>query len=938
MKNQRHHARHCVGLLLTLTVLVIAVARPLASSTATVSHKQSNSNFTPSASSQENLPSLNRWSSNGPDGGSVTSLAIDRSNPATIYAGAGGGVFKSTNSGESWSPSLSADYNHSTDTLAIDPRITTTLYAGGSFGVSKSTDGGASWHTINNGLANQYGNAYVRALVIDPRTTTTLYVGGQTADNHTGISKSTDGGTSWHTTNNGLPIDEWGNTLSVTALAIDSTNPNIIYALGWLNIPGTFASFSTIYKSADGGANWSQIFNASRVASLFALAIDPLNSNTIYAAGHAYDCCGGVVLKSTNNGGSWSRINLAFGISVLAIDPTNPNVIYAGANISVFGVFKSTNGGQSWGEFNDGLRGHDPYALAIDPAHPRTVYAGSGGGVFKSTNSGTSWSATNNGLRGGVSVGALAVNPGNANVIYADTFKSTDNGGSWAANEFYPLAFDPRNPNTIYATFVTGRVGLSKSTDGGATWSSANTGLEDTYVYTLAIDPSNSAVIYATTDGGAFKSTNAGGSWSQSNTGLDGVYVLAIDPRNSNIVYAGGPSMFKSTNAGGSWSAIGNLIGVGLVQIDPGNSQTVYAVACDSDYCDSSVLYKSTDGGGNWIGIFGNPSSLVIDPTHPNIIYVGTYGDGVYKSIDRGASWKQFNDGLTTLNIYALAMDLSGTFLHAATPAGVFDTQLSSNPIDGAQLFVRQQYLDFLNREPDAGGLAYWTDRITQCGSDARCIHERRIGVSAAFFIELEFQDSGYFVYRCYKASFGRPPNLAEFSSDRSQVVVGADAEAGRQAFAEQWVQRAAFQQAYPMTLSNTEFVNKLFDMAGLTASLYDPQRQQEIAAMDAGRSRALVLRDVIEIPDFKNIPDPNSPRYAEIKRTSQYNPAFVLMQYFGYLRRNVDQGGYDFWLEVLNNRAPNNYQAMVCAFITSTEYQLRFATTVTRTNQDCGQ
>jgi hypothetical protein len=138
--------------------------------------------------------------------------------------------------------------------------------------------------------------------------------------------------------------------------------------------------------------------------------------------------------------------------------------------------------------------------------------------------------------------------------------------------------------------------------------------------------------------------------------------------------------------------------------------------------------------------------------------------------------------------------------------------------------------------------------------------------------------------------------------------------------------------------MSNTEVVNKLFDSAHLTASVYDSRRQQEIQAMNAGRSRALVLRDLIEIPDFKNIPNPRDPRYGEIKQISQYNPAFVLMQYFGYLRRNVDPGDYGYWLDVVNNREPNNYRGMVCAFITSTEYQLRFGSTVTRSNANCGQ
>jgi len=94
----------------------------------------------------------------------------------------------------------------------------------------------------------------------------------------------------------------------------------------------------------------------------------------------------------------------------------------------------------------------------------------------------------------------------------------------------------------------------------------------------------------------------------------------------------------------------------------------------------------------------------------------------------------------------------------------------------------------------------------------------------------------------------------------------------------------------------------------------------------------------VIEIPDFKNIPDPNDPRYSEIKQTSQYNSAFVLMQYFGYLKRNADQGGYDFWLDIVNNREPNNYRGMVRSFLTCSEYQLRFGSMVTRSNADCAQ
>jgi sugar lactone lactonase YvrE len=330
------------------------------------------------------------------------------------------------------------------------------------------------------------------------------------------------------------------------------------------------------------------------------------------------------------------------------------------------------------------------------------------------------------------------------------------------------------------------------------------------------------------------------------------------------------------------------------------------------------------------------PSPLDPGPLPPPAP-AGPYGTtlSVFNGTSPNGEWKLYavnsNDGPSVCTILGEGCaELGGWSLTITT------TPALPNRIDDAQFFVRQHYLDFLNREPDASGLAYWTDRITQCGSDARCIHERRIGVSAAFFIELEFQDTGYYVYRFYKASFGRQPNYTEFTSDRGLVVGGSNLEANKQAFADEWVQRGAFLQAYPNTMSNTEFANKLFDSAGLTASIYDPQRQQEIQAMNAGRGRALVLRDLIEIPDFKNIPDPSNPRYSDIRQTSQYNPAFVLMQYFGYLRRNVDQSGYDFWLDVVNSREPNNYSGMVCSFLTSSEYQLRFGSMVTRSNADC--
>jgi hypothetical protein len=265
-----------------------------------------------------------------------------------------------------------------------------------------------------------------------------------------------------------------------------------------------------------------------------------------------------------------------------------------------------------------------------------------------------------------------------------------------------------------------------------------------------------------------------------------------------------------------------------------------------------------------------------------------------------------------------------------------------TNPIDDAQFFVRQHYLDFLSREPDQDGWDYWNARITECGNDPLCVHQRRIGVSGAFFVELEFQETGYVVYRLHRAAYGvisscfgeegEPCELrsrtnvasSQFFADRAQLVGGPGLPQSTINFANNFVQRPEFRQEYPEAMTPSDFVNKLFDTANLTGSANVPYRQAAIEALTNGsKTRAQVLLEVIEISEFK---------------TREYNPAFVLMQYFGYLRRDPDEGGYYFWLDVLNNREPNNYRGMVCAFITSVEYQMRFGSAVTRTNQDCGR
>ena len=267
----------------------------------------------------------------------------------------------------------------------------------------------------------------------------------------------------------------------------------------------------------------------------------------------------------------------------------------------------------------------------------------------------------------------------------------------------------------------------------------------------------------------------------------------------------------------------------------------------------------------------------------------------------------------------------------------------SGNPVDDSQAFVRQHYHDFLNREPDAAGLAFWTTGITSCGADAHCVEVKRINTSAAFFLSIEFQQTGYLVERIYKTAYGDATGdstfpgphklpvpvvrLQEFLRDTQEigqgVVVGVgdwptQLENNKNAFALDFVQRQPFQNTGLLSDPPSVFVDRLNQNAG--GVLSPAERDQLVAGLaanDTVAGRASVLRQVAENPVLK---------------VSESNRAFVLMQFFGYLRRNpndaqdTDYTGYDFWLQKLNQFNGDFVKAeMVKAFITSTEYRQRF-------------
>lgn len=246
--------------------------------------------------------------------------------------------------------------------------------------------------------------------------------------------------------------------------------------------------------------------------------------------------------------------------------------------------------------------------------------------------------------------------------------------------------------------------------------------------------------------------------------------------------------------------------------------------------------------------------------------------------------------------------------------------------VSAARVFVRNHYLDFLNREPDQSGWDYWTGQIEQCGDDVKCLRSKRTDVSAAFFIESEFQQTGFYVYRLRTASFGSQPNFAQYTSDRNQLGAGTDAD--RKAFSEAFVQRGEFLASYPAGMNGSDFINALLNSVKQSTGVDLSAKKQELATEyisenTQAASRARVLRKLIEYTQYVN---------------AERNRAFVLSEYFSYLRRDSDAGGYNFWLNVLNNREPNNYRGMVCSYMTSAEYQQRTFPIATDGNFECGE
>jgi hypothetical protein len=253
------------------------------------------------------------------------------------------------------------------------------------------------------------------------------------------------------------------------------------------------------------------------------------------------------------------------------------------------------------------------------------------------------------------------------------------------------ILIDPTHSETMYIGVGSlSDISMFKSTDGGLSWFSSENGLPDlSNVYSLAIRPNNSSILYAGTQYGLYKSEDEGTNWE--NVKLNDfpgpifVYAIAVDQTHPDTLYVGGEHLietgfiYKTVDGGATWSLLDIILMDGQVRsiaIDPLNTQIAYAAD------GIQGLFKSIDGGGSWSRIYMGgsksfPSSVVLDPSNTTTVYLGTYNRGVLKTIDSGEHWSEINTGLTNLNIRCLVLDRRNSdIIYAATKEGVFQ-----NPI-----------------------------------------------------------------------------------------------------------------------------------------------------------------------------------------------------------------------------------------------------------------
>jgi photosystem II stability/assembly factor-like uncharacterized protein len=633
------------------------------------------------------------WVPLGPNGGTVSALAIDPQDGNTVYAGTReAGAYRSANGGRTWQPAgldggivLLTVAPGNRDVYAVAGTISRTLY--------RSEDGGASWASLADGLAAAGRVPSVDALAPSTAPGTLYALSARAVSLELDVLKSTDGGDSWRIA--------WTPPADVSLFGVytDPTDPRYVYA-------GTSRG---VYTSADGGGTWSA---GTPLADVTQLGVEngPRHRLLAGVSNGNPRAPQTLIYASSDRGRTWRLRDGLQGEPLLFLlgDPTAPGAFYA---IGSRGTLeRTTDAGLHW--THAAVPHPSPYepvlALALDPARPGVGYVALAGislgrTVWKTASFGAAWIPLIRGLFAG-DFASLTVDPGNSATLWAvgtpltetprGLWRSADRGATWAAAGFNAADVDALTiAGTAHNLFVDvlGQ-GLLRSTDGGQHWQPVLPTENARALVSVPQAPDTLYVLTTTTPGGSVldKSQDGGTTWTSQPLAVGIFTVAASSPTTfyangttSGVVGpAGDDSVQRSTDGGATWTTIlrvtgGTVTSIGTDPVDPQRIVVAHG-QLDADSLVTTELLFTADGGATWqVGNLPVAASsqdaavlnLLPDPLTPHGFLAGT-ASGAFASADGGATWTPLGAGLPRI-VTRLSLDPSspGT-VYAATQGG----------------------------------------------------------------------------------------------------------------------------------------------------------------------------------------------------------------------------------------------------------------------------